>query len=136
MTIYFWSNRPLSTVPKTEIERKKKQIVKVFNDCVLSIIIKCNLKSIDFLKVTFDLVNDIYKPYREPSNRPLYIDKHSNHPPNILKSFSGEYHVYQFIPLHSCDYLKKISIKINVAIDEGNGRNEWGLWVRIELMAW
>ena len=27
--------------------------------------------------------------------------------------------MYQFIPLHSCDYLKKISIKINVATDEG-----------------
>ena len=27
------------------------------------------------------------------------------------ESFSGEYHVYQLIPLHSCDYLNKISIK-------------------------
>ena len=32
--------------------------------------------------------------------------------------------MYQFIPLHSCDYLKKNSIKTNVATDEGNGRNE------------
>ena len=31
-----------------------------------------------------------------------------------------------FIPLHSCDYLKKISIKINVATDEGNSRNKIG----------
>ena len=22
------------------------------------------------------------------------------------ESFNGEYHMYQFIPLHSCDYLK------------------------------
>ena len=28
------------------------------------------------------------------------------------------------IPQHSCDYLKKISIKINVATDEGNSPNE------------
>ena len=28
-------------IPKTEIERKKKQIVKVFKDCGLSITIKC-----------------------------------------------------------------------------------------------
>ena len=27
--------------------------------------------------------------------------------------------MYQFIPLHSCDNLKKISIKTNVATDEG-----------------
>ena len=39
----------------------------------------------DFLEVTFDLVNEIYKPYRKPNNKPLYINKHSNHPPNILK---------------------------------------------------
>ena len=51
---------------------------------------------------------------------------------------------------YSCDYLKKTSIKINVATDEGNSRNEiehwtndeigvavqsW-LWVWVELMAW
>ena len=27
--------------------------------------------------------------------------------------------MYQFIPLHSCYYLKKTSIKINVATNEG-----------------
>ena len=27
--------------------------------------------------------------------------------------------MYQLIPLHSCDYLQKTSIKINVATDEG-----------------
>ena len=32
---------------------------------------------------------------------------------------SGEYHIYQLISLHSCDYLQKTSIKTNVAIDEG-----------------
>ena len=38
-----------------------------------------------------------------------------------------EYHIYQFIPPQSCDYLKKISIKMkNVATDEGNSRNEIG----------
>ena len=40
------------------------------------------------------------------------------------QSFSGEYHMYQLIPLHSCDYLNRISIKTNVATDEGNSRNE------------
>ena len=31
-----------------------------------------------------------------------------------------------YIYIHSRDYLKKISIQINVATDEGNGRNEIG----------
>ena len=38
-----------------EIERKKKQIVKVFKECGLSIIIQCKLKSVNFLDVPFDL---------------------------------------------------------------------------------
>ena len=72
-------------ISKTEIEKKKKQILKAFEDCGLSITLKFNLKSLDFLDVTFDLVNDICKPYRKPNNKPLYINKHSNHPQNILK---------------------------------------------------
>ena len=31
--------------------------------------------------------------------------------------------MYQFIPLHSWDYLCEISLKANVAADEGNNRN-------------
>ena len=57
-------------IPKTEIERKKKQIVKVFKECGLSITIKCNSKSVDFLDVAFDLGNEIYKPYSKPNNKP------------------------------------------------------------------
>ena len=26
-----------------------------------------------------------YKPYRNPNNKPIYIKKQSNHPPNVLK---------------------------------------------------
>ena len=58
--------------------------------------------------------------------------------------------MYQLFPLHSCDYLNKISIKTNVATDEDNSWNQmlhWAnneigvavqswLWVRVELLAW
>ena len=37
----------------------------------------------------------------------------------IIKFF-----IYIMYPQHSCDYLKKISIKTNMATDEGNSRNE------------
>ena len=40
------------------------------------------------------------------------------------ESFSGEYIMYQVIPLHSCDYLNRLSIKINLLTDEGKSRNE------------
>ena len=43
-------------------------------------------------------------------------------PSNLLNSQNNTIS----IPLHSCDYIQKISIKINVATDEGNSRNEIG----------
>ena len=46
---------------------------------------KCNLKTIDFLDVTFDLDSNVYKPFRKENNKPIYINKHCNHPPSILK---------------------------------------------------
>ena len=107
-------------ISKTEIERKKKQMVKVFKDCGLSITIECKLKSMDFLDVTFDLLKDIYKPYCKPNNEPLYINKHSNYPPNILKQLpkSIEKHVSE---TSSNVYVFNKSIKIyNDALYESN----------------
>ena len=72
-------------VSKPEIQRKKKATVKVFKGCGLSITIQCNLKTVDFLDVTFDLDNNAYKPFRKENNKPIYINKHSNHPPSILR---------------------------------------------------
>ena len=72
-------------ISKPQIERQKKQIVKILKECGFSTTIQCNLKSVDFLDVTFDLYNSLYKPYRKPYNKPIYINKQSNHPPNVLK---------------------------------------------------
>ena len=46
----------------------------------------------------------------------------------IKESFSGEYHMYQVILLHSCDYFNRLLIQINVATDEGKGRYEIWYW--------
>ena len=79
-----------------EIERKKKAIVKVFKKCGLSIVVDTNLKTADFLDVTFDPDKNIYKPYRKPNNSPIYINKNSNHPPNILKQNNCRNHLSNF----------------------------------------
>ena len=55
--------------PSQEEKKKKKQIVKTFKECGLSIIVQCNLKSEDFLDLTFDLYNNVYKPYRKSDNK-------------------------------------------------------------------
>ena len=40
---------------------------------------------LNFLDITFDFSAGKYKPYRKPNDDPLYINKHSNHPPSILR---------------------------------------------------
>ena len=56
-------------------ERLRKRINKMFKDCGLNITIKMNLKTVDFLDVHFDLVNNTYQPYCKPNNKPVYIHK-------------------------------------------------------------
>ena len=92
----------------------------MFKDCDLSITIIYNLKSVDFLDVTFDLINEIYKLYRKPNNKPLYINKHSNHPPNILKQLPKS--IAKCISKTSSNiYVFNRSIKIyNDALHESN----------------
>ena len=56
--------------------------------------------------------------------------------PNVVHDLNhkyAEYHMYQFIMLHSCDYLQKISIKINVATDKGNRRVELWHWTNDDI---
>ena len=54
-------------------------MVKRFKECGLSITTHCNLNSIDFLDITFDLCNNLY------NSKPIYINEQSNHPLNVLK---------------------------------------------------
>ena len=75
----------LQNLSDPELERIRKRIIKIFKYCGLNITIKMNLKTVDFLDVRFDLVNNNYQPYHKPNNEPVYIYKQSNNPPNILK---------------------------------------------------
>ena len=65
-------------------KRLRKNVVKIFKNCGLSITSKTNLKIVDYLNVTFDLQNNSYKPYRKPDNLPVNIHKNLNHPQTIL----------------------------------------------------
>ena len=73
------------SISRPEIERKRKAIAKVFKISRLSILIDTNLETVDFLDVTFDPKKILYKPYRKPSNCPIYVNKNSNHLSNVLK---------------------------------------------------
>ena len=75
-------------ISKPMISRKKKLIVKTFKQCGLAITIECYLKSVNFLNITFDFQNNIYKPYRKANDEPTYVNKNSNNPPSILKQLT------------------------------------------------
>ena len=46
---------------------------------------KTNLHIVDFLDVTFNLLDGTYKPYKKPNDQLLYVNTSSNHPPQIIK---------------------------------------------------
>ena len=66
-------------------ENAKKDIPKSFNEIGLRITIQTDLKTVNFLEVTLNLCNRKYYTYRKLNNRPLKINRLSNHPPSILK---------------------------------------------------
>lgn len=66
-------------------EKIKKELVEVFKSNGLSITIDTNLKIVDFLDVTFNLIKKTYYPFNKPNNKPLYINRNSNHPPQVIK---------------------------------------------------
>ena len=72
--------------PPRTIEKIKKQICAIFKSQNLKITIDANKKVVDFLDITFNIENNTYKPYTKPSNKIMYINSKSNHPPCIIKN--------------------------------------------------
>ena len=66
-------------------DKIRRELIKIFQTNVLKLQIKCDLKSADFLDITFDLNTGSYRPYRKSNNDTRYINAKSNHPPSILK---------------------------------------------------
>ena len=67
------------------LDKTRKQLHKIFEQFDLKITAEVNLNVVNFLDVTFDLNNAKHKPYRKPNDDPLYINRHSNHPPSITR---------------------------------------------------
>ena len=80
-------------------DRLRKNVIQLFKSEGLQITIDINLHTVDFLDVQFDLPNNKYFPYKKPNETPIYINKSSNHPPNILKQ----------IPSMTAERLSKLS---------------------------
>ena len=64
----------------------KKKICEVFKKINLSITISANQNEVDFLDITMNLKNNTFKTFLKPNDKPEYVNKLSNHPPEILKN--------------------------------------------------
>ena len=74
----------LPNVNGQQIDCTRKNIIKIFKDVGFSTDIETISKVVDFLDIIFNLNNGIYKPYKKPNDRLLYINKSSNHLPQII----------------------------------------------------
>ena len=74
-----------SATPR-QVENLKKKISEVFRKNKLEVTIDANLKTVDFLDITMELENEIFKPFIKPNTVPLYINCESNHPPSVLRN--------------------------------------------------
>ena len=69
-----------------QMEQMKKDMCRIFGDYGLRITVDVNHKIVNFLDVTFNLDSGVFKPYMKQNNTLLYVNKHSNHPPNIIQN--------------------------------------------------
>ena len=74
----------LQNVNRQQIDLMRKNVIKIFKDIVFSIDVETNLKIVDFLDITFNLNNGTHRRYKKPNDLLLYINKSSNHPPQII----------------------------------------------------
>ena len=69
-------------------DKFRKELTALFKSHKLNLEIKCNLKVVDYLDITFDLQNGTHKPFHKLNNDPRYINAHSNHPTNVIKQIA------------------------------------------------
>ena len=62
---------------------------QLFQENGLSLVIECNLKTVNYLDITLDLNTGSYKPYCKPNDEILYIHTKYNHPANILNTLNA-----------------------------------------------
>ena len=67
-----------------QVERIKKCFQKFFRGIDLNIVIKCNLKIVNYLDVPLNLLNNTYKPFSKPNNGIIYNHNESNQPPSRI----------------------------------------------------
>ena len=79
----------LNKVTSQKTDKIEKKIIQVFKDNGFSIDIVTNLVEVNFLDITFNLINASYRPYTKPNDEIKYINVLHNYPPQILKQLTS-----------------------------------------------
>ena len=75
----------LIVICKFFFKNSKNNSKKVLENNSLDVIIECNMKTVNYLDVTFHLNGDTYQLCQKPDNIIQYMPIESNQPLNILK---------------------------------------------------
>ena len=89
-----------------QAEKIKKHFQNIFRKNNLNIMVRCNLKIVDYLDVTLNLSDGSYKPLHKLNSDINNIHRKSDHPPSIMKK----------LPLSVESSLSKLSSDKNVFI--------------------
>ena len=52
-------------------DKMRKKLIKIFKNAGLNITVDNNLKIVNYLDVTLNLDEELYKPYKKPNDEPL-----------------------------------------------------------------
>ena len=69
----------------TQLEKIKTNLQKIFKPFGLEIVAESNLRIVNYLDMTLNLNDGSFKPYLKRDDINEYINKESNHPPNLIK---------------------------------------------------
>ena len=59
----------LRNTSKQKTDRIQKDIIEIFKNAGFKIEVKTNFHIVDFLDVTFNLLDETYKPYKKPNDQ-------------------------------------------------------------------
>ena len=82
-TVGLYRDDGLCAIEKSgpELSRIEKKLTAMFKKYKLKIKAEINKTKVNYLDVTLDLQAEIFRPFRKPNDRPLYVHAQSNHPP-------------------------------------------------------
>ena len=66
----------------------EKELHKIFHSMGLKVTTEVNIRKTEFLDIVLDLQTGRTAPFKKPLETPVYVNKESSHPPNVIRRIS------------------------------------------------